>query len=155
MTADIWLTPAVSRVLDELERSAPAHARAVNAAIRDIGVKQGVRLNIPTEPPAEPFLAVRPTLRDAPVVIYRRTTPEEQGDWLVVSLMKPDDYRAARHAEEVVANAAPAVRKLVNAVVAGTVATVKVTAPPGTVTISPTDEAAPTTSTDTPHPAGL
>jgi hypothetical protein len=128
--ADIWLTEAARDALQRLPR---AQAVAVNAAISDIPSKPGRQLNVPGAPPAERFLAAEPHGRDAPIVIYRRTAPDEQGDWLVVSLMSRDDYRAARHAEETLAAAPPIVRQIVSAAVAGTVGTVSVTAPAGAV----------------------
>jgi hypothetical protein len=129
--ADIWLTAAARAALEGLS---PPQAKAVNAAIRDIPSKPGHRLNFPGAPPAEPFLAAAPETPGAPVVIYRRATPDEGGDWLVVSLLNHDDYHAVVRAEETLATAPPAVRDLVNAAVAGTVATVNITTPPGTVT---------------------
>ena len=69
--------------------------------------------------------------------------------------MNRDDYRAARRAEQELATYPPAVRELVNTVVAGTIATVTTTAPPGAVTITPqTGGAVPTTGSDTPPSAG-
>jgi hypothetical protein len=153
--ADIWLTAAAEAAFGELKATAPDQADAVSDAINDITVRPGQRINLPGAPPAEPFLAKEPRDPGAPAVIYRRTTTDEPGEWLVVSLMNRDDYRAARQAEQTLAAAPPAVRDFVNAVVAGTVATVTVTAPPGTVTTTPpTGGAVPTTGPDTPRPAG-
>lgn len=148
--ADIWLTTAARAALEKLP---PAQAQAVNAAIHGIPSRPGQRLNIPGAPTAEPFLATEPEDPDAPIVIYRRTTPDEEGDWLVVSLMNPGDYRAARRAEQTLAAAPPAVRDLVNAAVAGTISSVDISAPPGTVTSSRTGGAAPTTGPGTPRTA--
>jgi hypothetical protein len=58
--------------------------------------------------------------------------------------MNRDDYRAARQAEQALATSPPAVRDLINGVVAGTVATADITAPAETVTHG---GAAPTTAT--------
>ena len=145
--ASIWLTAAAEAEFKRLQAVAPSQADAVSGAINDIPDNPGNpgrRLNLPGAPPAEPFLAVEPRDPDAPAVIYRRTTPEEDGDWLVVSLMSQDDYRAARRAEIALAAAPPAVRELVNAVVTGTVATVTARAVPGTVNtgaVNPTSQA--------------
>jgi hypothetical protein len=143
--ADIWLTAAARATLQRLPA---AQAAAVRSAIDDITTEPGQRIDLPSAPPAEPFLAKEPRDPDAPAVIYRRTTPDEPGDWRVVSLMNRSDYRAARRAEQQLTNYPPAVRELVNAVVAGTVATITTAAPSGNVTINPpqTGEAAPTTS---------
>lgn len=135
MTMDeIWLTEAARSALARLPR---AQAQAVNRAIREIPSKPGRRLRIPGAPPAEPFLAAVPENREAPVVVYRRSTPEEDGDWLVVSLMNRGDYYTACRAEEALAAAPPAVRESVEAVVAATVATVQVVAHPGTASSTP------------------
>jgi hypothetical protein len=66
-----------------------------------------------------------------------------------VSLMNREDYRAARQAERALASTPPAVRDLINGVVAGTVATADVaaaTGTAGTATVTHGD-AAPTTAT--------
>ena len=61
--------------------------------------------------------------------------------------MNREDYRAARQAEQALATTPPAVRELVNGVVAGTVATANVTPKAGTVTVTVTrGGAAPTTT---------
>ena len=134
--ADIWLTAAAEAAFGELQATAPDQADAVSAAIDAITAAEGRRIDLPGAPPAEPFLAKEPNDPRAPVVIYRRATTDEEGDWLVVSLMNRDDYRAARQAEQALATTPPAVRELVNGVVAGTVATANVTPPPGTVTVT-------------------
>jgi hypothetical protein len=152
--ADIWLTAAAGTAFSGLQATAPSQAVAVNEAINDINVRPGQPIDLPGAPPAEPFLAKEPNDPRAPVVIYRRATTDEEGDWLVVSLMNRDDYRAARQAEQTLALAPPAVRNFVNTVVGGTVASITVTAPPGTVTSTPqTGGAAPTTDHDTPGAA--
>lgn len=126
--ADIWLTAAARAALEKL---LPAQAEAVRSAIGDIATEPGQRIDLPGSPPAEPFLAKEPRDPDAPAVIYRRATPGESGDWLVVSLMGRSDYRAARQAEQQLTTYPPAVRDFVKAVVAGTVGTVTTTAPSG------------------------
>src|ERR1700722_7278201 len=130
--ADIWLTAAAETAFSELRATVPGQAAAVSDAINDIIVRPGQPTNLPGAPPAEPFLVKEPSDPSAPVVIYRRATTDEQGKWLVVSLMNRDDYRAARQAEQILAAAPPAVRNLVKTVIGGTVATIAVTAPPGT-----------------------
>jgi hypothetical protein len=119
--ADIWLTTAARTALESLPSD---QADAVSTAIRHIPSNPGRPLNLPGAPPAQPFLAVEPEDRAAPVVIYRHATPLEDGDWLVVSLMPPADYRATRHAEQTLASAPPAAREGVTSVVRGTVSAV-------------------------------
>jgi len=59
--------------------------------------------------------------------------------------MNREDYRAARQAERALASSPPAVRELINGVVAGTVATADVAAATRTVTVT-RGGAAPTTA---------
>ena len=132
--ADIWLTAAAEAAFSELQETAPRQAAEVATAINDIPASPGRRIDVPGAPPAEPFLAIEPGDPKAPAVIYRHATGDEPGKWLVVSLMNRDDYRAALKAELALAAAPPNIRELVNAVVAGSVATVTVTAHPGTAT---------------------
>jgi hypothetical protein len=60
--------------------------------------------------------------------------------------MNREDYRAARQAEQALASSPPAVRELINGVVAGTVATADAAAPAPSVTVTH-GGAAPTTAT--------
>ena len=60
--------------------------------------------------------------------------------------MNREDYRAARQAERALASSPPAVRELINGVVAGTVATAGVAAATRTATVTH-GGAAPTTAT--------
>jgi hypothetical protein len=60
--------------------------------------------------------------------------------------MNREDYRAARQAERALASSPPAVRELINGVVAGTVATADVAAVTGTATVT-RGGAAPATAT--------
>jgi hypothetical protein len=147
---DIWLTAAAEAAFSELQATAPDQAAAVSEAINNITAREGRRIDLPGAPAAEPFLAIEPRDPDAPAVIYRHAANGEPGKWLVVSLMNRDDYRAARQAEQALAATPPAVRELVNGVVAGTVATVNVAAPTGTVTTTQAGPAATTSTTDKP-----
>ena len=147
---DIWLTAAAEAAFSELQATAPDQAAAVSEAINNITAREGRRIDLPGAPEAEPFLAIEPRDPGAPAVIYRHAANGESGKWLVVSLMNRDDYRAARQAEQALAATPPAVRELVNGVVAGTVATVNVAAPTGTVTTTQAGAAATTSTTDKP-----
>ena len=147
---DIWLTAAAEAAFSELQATAPDQAAAVSEAINNITAREGRRIDLPGAPAAEPFLAIEPRDPDAPAVIYRHAANGEPGKWLVVSLMNGDDYRAARQAEQALAATPPAVRELVNGVVAGTVATVNVAAPTRTVTTTQAGAAATTSTTDKP-----
>jgi hypothetical protein len=147
---DIWLTAAAEAAFSELQATAPDQAAAVSEAINNITAREGRRIDLPGAPAAEPFLAIEPRDPDAPAVIYRHAANGEPGKWLVVSLMNRDDYRAARQAEQALAATPPAVRELVNGVVAGTVATVNVAAPTRTVTTPQAGAAATTSTTDKP-----
>jgi hypothetical protein len=147
---DIWLTAAAEAAFSELQATAPDQAAAVSEAINNITAREGRRIDLPGAPAAEPFLAVEPRDPGAPAVIYRHAANGEPGKWLVVSLMNRDDYRAARQAEQALAATPPAVRELVNGVVAGTVATVNVAALTRTVTTTQAGAAATTSNTDKP-----
>jgi hypothetical protein len=111
--ADIWLTAAAQDAYSGLLDTAPAQAHAVSEAINDIVAHPGQPIDLPGSPPAEPFLAKEPRHPDAPAVIYRRSTPGEQGDWLVVSLMNRANYRAAREAQRELASYPTSVQTLV------------------------------------------
>jgi hypothetical protein len=119
-------------VIRRLETLRADQAEAVRAAIRTIGIAPGEPVDLPTERPGTPYLAQRPRLATAPVVIYRRTQPDEPGDWLVVSLMTPEEYRQQKHDEQSGALRDPVVRQDIR-IAAGTAVSV-VTAIPGTVT---------------------
>jgi hypothetical protein len=137
--ADIWLTAAAEAAFSTLQAAAPAQAEAVSDAINDITVSAGQRIDLPGAPPGEPFLAKEPRDPEAPAVIYRHATIEEQGEWLVVSLMGRDDYNAARRAERELATYPPTVQQFVRSVVgtvANTVSTANVAAHSGTVTVT-------------------
>ncbi len=123
----------------------------MSEAINNITAADGRRIDLPGAPAAEPFLAIEPRQPDAPAVIYRHAANGEPGKWLVVSLMNREDYRAAMQAERALANSPPAVpppavRELVNGVVAGTVATPKA----GTVIVTHGGAASTTTNPDKP-----
>jgi hypothetical protein len=144
--ADIWLTAAAEAAFSELQATAPDQADAVSEAINTITAADGRRIDLPGAPAAEPFLAIEPRQPDAPAVIYRHAANGEPGKWLVVSLMNREDYRAARQAERALASTPPAVRDLINGVVAGTVATADVAAATRTATVTHRG-AAPATAT--------
>lgn len=60
----------------------------------------------------------------APVVVYRQASRDEHGDWLVVSLLDRDSYRAAADAELELSAIPPATRDALGAVIGSTVASV-------------------------------
>jgi hypothetical protein len=98
-------------------------AEAVNGAIDSIGTVPGTRIDLPTADPAYPYYALLTSDPDAPVIIHRKTRPDEEGDWLVVSLMTPQQYRQQKEDERSGILADPAVRREIR-VAAGTAATV-------------------------------
>lgn len=126
----IWLTRAAEGAYLDLQDSAPATAASVAAAISDIPEIPGEALGLPGAPPAEPFLIKEPLDPDAPAILYRRATPDEEGDWLVVSLLDRDDYRALRQAEQDLAAYPPPIQGIVRAALAGTVSALEQAAPP-------------------------
>lgn len=124
-------------------------AAAVQTAIRTIGVEPGEPVDLPTAPPGYPYQAQRPPLATAPVLIYRGTRPDEQGDWLVVSLMTPEEFRQQKQDEQSAALHNPDVRRDI-AIAAGTAATT-VSSSPGSVNIRPTGGAASTSGPGAPR----
>jgi hypothetical protein len=133
----------VQPVIQAIKALAADKASAVQAAIRTIGVEPGVPVDLPTAPAGYPYRAQRPRLASAPLVIYRESQPDELGDWLVVSLMTPEEFGQQKRDEQSAALRNPDVRREI-AIAAGTAATT-VSTEPGAVRITPTGGAAPTT----------
>jgi hypothetical protein len=84
------------------QRLSPAQAAAVARCIDQLADRPGVPLTTASSSPrGGPYLAAIPDDVDAPVVIYRRTTPGEQGDFFVTALADRATYaecvRAAQH----------------------------------------------------------
>jgi hypothetical protein len=127
-------------VIQQIETLRADQAAAVEACIRTIGITPGEPVDLPTARPGTPYQAQRPTLPEAPLLIYRQAQPGEPGDWLVVSLMTPGEYRQQKADEQSGALRDPAIREEIR-VAAGTAATTAVAHPP-TVIITPGDGAA-------------
>jgi hypothetical protein len=87
----VRLTVAVD---EEIRAMTEAEAHAVWAVIKRIGRANGDRLDLPGAPPSKQYFALTPSDPKAPVVIYRPMLPEEDGDWLVSSLIARDQYDA-------------------------------------------------------------
>jgi hypothetical protein len=117
---------------------------AVQAAIRTIGVEPGEPVDLPIAPAGHPYLAQRPPLATAPVVIYRRAQASEQGDWLVVSLMSQEEFRQQKQDEQSEALRDPAVRRDIQ--IGAVTAATTVSTEPGSPGIARDGGAAPTTS---------
>jgi hypothetical protein len=155
--AEIRITRSAREQIGTLDAAA---ARAVDSALAALDERPGRPINLPGAPAGTSYLAL-PTRRSAagPVIIYRPTLPSEGEGWLVVSLLSPEEYRNIGRAEELV-TASPAAREIVNAVVAGTIATATVatataTAPPPTVITTPqTSGPVPTKDPATPRSPG-
>ena len=143
----IMVAVPVEERIAEVEKVRPAEAAAVNRAINSIGTVPGRRIDLPTAPPGTPYYALRTGNPDAPVVIYRELRGDEDGDYLVVSLMTPGQYRQQQEVEESGILNDPAIRQEVR-VVANTAATTAVRAMSGTAT----GDAAPTSETVPPRP---
>jgi hypothetical protein len=132
--AEIRVTRSANEQIGALDA---ADARAVDSALAALDERPGRPINLPGAPAGTSYLAL-PTRRSAagPVIIYRPMLPSEGEGWLIVSLLSPAEYRNIGRAEELV-TVSPAAREIVNAVVAGTVATATATAPPPTVITTP------------------
>jgi hypothetical protein len=109
-------------VIQEIRTLRADQAAAVNAAIRTIGITPGEPVDLPTARAGTPYQAQRPNLAAAPFVIYREAKLDEPGDWLVVSLMTPDEYRQHKADEQSGALRNPAIREEIR-IAAGTAAT--------------------------------
>jgi hypothetical protein len=136
----IMVAMPVETEIKELEEP---QASSVNRAIERIGIIPGEPVDLPTADPARPYYAVHASDPRAPFVIYRQTREGEQGDWLVVSLMTPEEYRQQKADEQSGILNDPAIRQEIR-VAAGTAATVAVKALAGTLTATQ-GGAAPTT----------
>jgi len=150
--AEIRITRSAREQIGALDAAA---ARAVDSVLAALDESHGRPINLPGAPAGTSYLAL-PTRRSAagPVIIYRPMLPSEGEGWLVVSLLSPAEYRNIGRAEELVI-ASPAAREIVNAVVAGTVATATATALPPTVITTPqTSGPVPTKDPATPRSPG-
>jgi len=137
----ILVAEAVEHQIEQLDVK---QAAAVNDAIDCIGITRGRPIDLPNSDPAYPYFAL-PVRRSAqaPVVIYRHARPDEDADFIVLSLMSPEQYRQQIADERSGMLRDPVIREEIR-VAAGTAAAVAVQAIPGTVA----GGAAPTTSGD-------
>jgi hypothetical protein len=132
----------VQPVIQAIKTLPADKARAVEGAIRAIGVEPGVPVDLPTAPAGYPYRAQRPRLASAPFVIYRESQPDELGDWLVVSLMAPEEFGQQKRDERSGVLRNPDVRREI-AIAADTAASTASTGP-GAGGIIPDGGAAPT-----------
>lgn len=140
---------AVRPVIERIDALPADQATAVRAAMHTIGVQRGEPIDLPTAPDGYSYMAQRPHLATAPLVIYRRSQPDEPGDWLVVSLMTPEEFWQQKQDELSNALRNPDVRREI-ATAAGTAATT-VSTSPRNVHIALTGGAASTTDSDVPR----
>ena len=129
-------------VMDRIGALPEDQAEAVRAAIRTIGTGPGEFVDLPTAPFGYPYRARHPHDPSAPVVIYRESRQDEPGDWLVVSLMTPEEFRQQKRDELSDALRNPYIRRNI-ANNAGTAATT-VSTHFGGVHFAPTGGALPT-----------
>ncbi len=111
----------------------PVTARSVDEAIKSIPFNEGVpvRIDVPGAPPSREYLAILPSRRDAPAVIYRSLEPSEDpdgGGWLVTTLIDRAEFGDYRHAEltgilddPVVSQVAASVAGTVSSIVSGSI----------------------------------
>lgn len=128
-------------------------AAAVQAAMHTIGADPGESVDLPTARPGTPYKALRTSLPEAPVIIYRQAQPGEQADWFVVSLMTPDEYRQQKADEQSGALRDPAIREEIR-IAAGTAATTAATGAASSETVPQAGGAAPTTRHTMRRPPG-
>jgi hypothetical protein len=81
-------------VLDELDQCpSPGQVAAVARCLDGLADQPGVPLGIePSDPAGGSYLAAIPDHADAPVVIYRMTAADEEGDFLVTALVDRITY---------------------------------------------------------------
>ena len=115
----IAVAQPVIRKIDTLRGD---QAAALRAAMHTVGSGPGESVDLPTARPGTPYKALRTSLAEAPVIIYRQAQPGEQADWFVVSLMTPDEYRQQKADEQSGALKDPAIREEIR-IAAGTAAT--------------------------------
>jgi hypothetical protein len=92
----VRLSPPAIEAIRELPKS---QATAVAEAIRRIGPDQGTPLKIPPGKGGGQFLAIVPDEADAPVVIYRKLTPDEGEGYLVTAIVEREEYEGYQRAE--------------------------------------------------------
>jgi hypothetical protein len=118
--ADIRITRSAREQIDALN---DIDAQAVDAALQVLDTRPGKPINLPGAPAGTSYLAVPAWTQDGssgPVIAYRPRLPTEGTGWLVLALLSPEQYQDMRRAEELAATT-PAVRELIQAIVAGTV----------------------------------
>ena len=83
-------------VVDKMHQLDPGVAAAVARTILRVPDAAGVPipLNVPGDPAGTVYWALSPGTDGAPVVIYRKALPGEDGSWRVTTLMDPAAYRA-------------------------------------------------------------
>jgi hypothetical protein len=91
---DVRMTKAVA---DELRQLPRQQRTAVTSTIGRVGLDRGEPVDVPA-PPGTEYLALTPTDRKAPIVVYRPMLPGEDGDWLVTSLVARAQYDTWRKA---------------------------------------------------------
>jgi hypothetical protein len=92
---DVRMTKAVAGELQQMSRQRRA---AVTATIDRIGLDRGEPADVPGAPAGTEYLALTPHDHRAPIVVYRPMLPEEDGDWLVTSLVAREQYDRWRKA---------------------------------------------------------
>ena len=86
-------------VLTKMRELPDRAASQVDRTILSIPAAEGepIRLNVPGDPPGTRYWALIPGYELAPVVIYRRSLPSEEGRWLVTALMDQRAYFEYSH----------------------------------------------------------
>jgi len=91
--ADVLVAQIVVDKMHQLDRGvAAAVARTILRVPDAAGVP--IPLNVPGDPAGTVYWALSPGTGGAPVVIYRKVLPGEDGRWRVTTLMDPAAYRA-------------------------------------------------------------
>jgi hypothetical protein len=118
--ADILVTQSARKQIDALS---DADAKAVDEALQIIDKVTGEPIDLPSAPGKTSYLALSTRSQDGragPVIIYRPGLSTEGADWVIIYLLRREQYREVRRTEGLWATT-PAIRDIVNAIVSDTV----------------------------------
>jgi hypothetical protein len=108
--AGVRLSSAAAETLRALPKKVAAQ---VAEAIRRIGPDEGTPLKIPGDKSGYRYLAIEPSGRNSPVVIYRTLTRSEGDGYLVTAIVGRDEYDGYQRAERQGALDTPVGRALI------------------------------------------
>ncbi|HVB45232.1 MAG TPA: hypothetical protein VNF47_21360 [Streptosporangiaceae bacterium] len=78
----------------------PAQGGTLRRLIVGIPQAEGIPVDISGAPPGTQYLAIVSDDPELPVIVYRPTLPDEEGEWLVTALLDRDTYQQQKQAEK-------------------------------------------------------